>query len=167
LVLTLLGVSSVGAQERIYRCGNEYTNKPTDYQVKTCKLVDGGTVSVVPGVARPSTANAGGAASGRTPVGAAGTKVDSSDQRARDADARSVLEAELKRAQARRAELLADYKDGQPDMQGPETRNHQKYLDRVAELKASIARVESDITGITRELARLGGGGASAASTAK
>jgi hypothetical protein len=39
-------------------------------------------------------------------------------------------------------------------MLGPEHRNHQKYLDRVAELKASIARNENDIAGIQRELTR-------------
>jgi hypothetical protein len=39
-------------------------------------------------------------------------------------------------------------------MLGPEPKNHQKYLDRVAELKASIARNEDDIAGIKRELAR-------------
>ena len=42
-----------------------------------------------------------------------------------------------------------------PDKLGPETRNHQKYLDRVAELKAAIARNESDIAGIKRELGRV------------
>jgi hypothetical protein len=35
---------------------------------------------------------------------------------------------------------------------------HQKYLDRVAELKASIARNESDIAGIRRELGRAARG---------
>ena len=40
---------------------------------------------------------------------------------------------------------------------GPEHRNHQKYLDRVASLKSSIARTESDIQGIKRELGRAGG----------
>ena len=47
-----------------------------------------------------------------------------------------------------------EYKDGKPDHQGIESRNHQKYLDRVAELKAAIARNESDIAGIRRELGR-------------
>ena len=60
----------------------------------------------------------------------------------------------LKRAEARRAELLSEYKDGKPDHQGIESRNHQRYLDRVAELKAAIARTESDIAGIRRELGR-------------
>jgi predicted metal-dependent peptidase len=80
--------------------------------------------------------------------------VDSGDQRARDSDARGVLESELKRAEARRVELLAEYKDGQPDKQGIESRNYQRYLDRVEELKAAIARNESDIAGIRRELGR-------------
>lgn len=39
---------------------------------------------------------------------------------------------------------------------GSEARNHQKYLDRVAELKASIARNLSDIASIRRELGRSG-----------
>jgi len=54
----------------------------------------------------------------------------------------------------RPSSLLAEYKDGKPDQQGIESRNHQKYLDRVAELKAAIARTESDIVGIRRELGR-------------
>ena len=65
-----------------------------------------------------------------------------------------ILEAELKRAEARRVELLEEYNNGEPDKQGIESRNYQKYLDRVAELKAAIARNESDIAGIRRELGR-------------
>jgi hypothetical protein len=41
-------------------------------------------------------------------------------------------------------------------MLGPEHKNHQKYLDRISELKSSIARNEEDIAGIKRELARAG-----------
>ena len=65
------------------------------------------------------------------------------------------MESELKRAEARHAELLKEYNSGEPEKLGPETRNHQKYLDRVAELKASISRNEADIEGIRRELARV------------
>jgi hypothetical protein len=81
--------------------------------------------------------------------------VDSAEQRARDADARLILEAELKKAEARHSELLKEWNKGEPEKMGPEHRNHQKYLDRVAELKASLARNESDIAGIRRELGRL------------
>jgi hypothetical protein len=82
--------------------------------------------------------------------------VDSADQRAKDSDTRLILESELKKAEARQAELLKEYNNGEPEKQGPETRNHQKYLDRIAELKASIARNESDIAGIRREMGRVG-----------
>jgi hypothetical protein len=89
--------------------------------------------------------------------GASGPRVDSAEQRARDSDARTILEAELKKAEARQAELAKEYNNGEPDKLGPETRNHQKYLDRVAELKANIERNANDIAGLKRELARTGG----------
>ena len=81
--------------------------------------------------------------------------MNANEQKARDADARAILEVELRKAEARQAELQKEYNNGEPDKLGPETRNHQKYLDRVAELKASILRNESDIAGIKRELGRV------------
>jgi hypothetical protein len=66
-----------------------------------------------------------------------------------------ILESELKKAEARQADLLREYNNGEPEKMGSEARNYQKYLDRVADLKASIARNDSDIAGIKRELARL------------
>jgi hypothetical protein len=135
------------AQDRIYRCGNEYTNTVSEAQAKNCKLVSGGNVTVVP-ANRPSGNRASNAPS-------AGPRIDSADQRAKDSDSRLILESELKKAEARQAELLKEYNNGEPEKLGPETRNHQKYLDRVAEIKANIARNESDIDGIRRELSRL------------
>ncbi len=134
------------AQDRIYRCGNEYTNTVTVAEAKNCKLVSGGNVTVVQSI-KPNT----------TRVAAAtqpSQRVDAGDQRAKDSDSRLILESELKRAEALQAELLREYNKGEPEKLGPETRNHQKYLDRVAELKAKIARNESDIEGIRRELLR-------------
>jgi hypothetical protein len=83
--------------------------------------------------------------------------VDAGEQKARDSDAKAILEAELKKAEARHGELLKEYSNGQPEKLGPEHRNHQKYLDRVAELKAAIERNEKDIAGLKRELGRNGG----------
>ena len=74
------------------------------------------------------------------------------DPGATSSDFYSVLEARYK---AGDAELLKEYNNGEPEKIGPEFRNHQKYLERTAELKASIARNESDIAGIRRELNRL------------
>lgn len=146
-------MANAHAQNRIYRCGNTYTNNSTE--AKGCKLIEGGNITVVEGtrvnnnvvrIASASpTAQAGGSPSQR---------VDSGDQRARDSDARQILESELKKAETRQSELQAEYNKGEPEKLGPETRNYQKYLDRVADLKASIARNENDIAGIKRELGR-------------
>ena len=140
------------AQDRIYRCGNEYTNTVTEAQAKNCKLVSGGNVTVVQSV-RPNP-NAGVKVASSSP-GQLGQRVDAGDQRAKDSDARLILESELKRAEARQLELQREYNNGEPEKLGPETRNNQKYLDRVAELKANMARNESDIAGIRRELGRV------------
>jgi len=89
--------------------------------------------------------------------GSSGQRVDSADQKARDGEARSILEAELKKAETRQGDLVREYNAGEPEMLGPEHRNHQKYLDRIAELKAAIDRNEQDIAGLKRELGRSSG----------
>jgi hypothetical protein len=154
LVLAVLAAAGlnmqVQAQERVWRCGNEYTNNATLAQQRGCKVMEGGNVTVVQGT-RPIASATPTAA--RAPVGS--PRVDSVDQRARDTEARSVLEAELRKAQDRQAQLLKEYNNGEPEKQGSESKNYQKYLDRVAEMKAEISRNESDIAGIQRELGRL------------
>jgi len=149
LAATFLVANSF-AQDRIYRCGNEYTNTVPAGQKNNCKLLEGGNVTVVQSQ-RPAAA---------APVRVAtapqsSQRVDAPEQRSRDSDAKQILDSELKRSQIRREELLKEYNNGEPDKLGPETRNHQKYLDRVAELKANIDRNDSDIAGIQREIGRL------------
>jgi chromosome segregation ATPase len=156
--------ASAFAQTAIYRCGNTYTNDRAEAQSKGCKLVEGGNVTVVTGTrVAPATAASGGAPRSRDSVatapqsaGSGGQRVDAGEQKARDSDARAILEAELKKAEARQAELQKEWNNGEPEKLGPEHRNYQKYLDRVAELKASIERSEKDIAGLKRELGRTG-----------
>ena len=142
------------AQERIYRCGNEYTNTVSQAQAKGCKLVEGGNVTVVQGTrpAKPATPNVAGAG---VPPASSSARVDASEQKSRDSDARLILQSELTKAEARQAELVKEYNNGAPEKRGDEARNHQKYLDRVVELKANLARNESDIAGLRRELGRV------------
>jgi hypothetical protein len=142
------------SQERIYRCGNEYTNTLQDARAKGCKLLDGGNVTVVKGT-RPVAANTASMPARPTTVASAEQRVDASEQRSRDSDARVILDSELRKAESRQAELLKEYNNGEPERMGSEGRNYQKYLDRVGELKASLARNESDIAGIRRELGRF------------
>ena len=140
------------AQTTIYRCGSTYTNNAAEAKAKGCKTMEGGNITVVEG----TRVNAGTAPVrvSTAPQSPGGQRIDAGDQRARDSDARAILEAELKKAESRQTELVKEYNNGDPEKLGPEHRNHQKYIDRVAELKASIARNESDIAGIKRELSR-------------
>lgn len=149
-------LSPAQAQERVWRCGNEYTNNAADAQKRGCKVMEGGNVTVVQGARPPGgAASAGGGGGGAARAPAGSPRVEGADQRARDGEARSVLQSELRKAEARQAELLKDYNNGEPEKQGGEARNYQKYLDRVADMKAEIARNESDIAGIRREIGRL------------
>ncbi len=132
----------------VYRCpGNPvlYTDTISAKEAKDkgCKVLEGAPVTVIQGY-KPR--------AGAAP-GPAGSRVDPADQRARDSDARRILEGELKREEDRLAEMKADYNNGQPERQGNE-KNYQKYLDRVADMKAAIARKESDIAALKREIAK-------------
>lgn len=144
------------AQERIYRCGNEYTNTVQDPQAKGCKLLETGNVTVVQGTRAAASAPA------RLVASASPQRVDPAEQKARDSDSVRILEAELRKAQERQVDLQKEYNGGDPERRPDEVRNNQKYQERVAALKASLARNESDIAGIRRELSR-----ASPASAAK
>lgn len=137
----------------VYRCaGNVYTNNAAEARANGCKPMEGGNITVVEGTRVNGGANA--------PVRVAtapqaSQRIDADEQKSRDSDARGILETELKKAEARQAELVKEYNNGDPEKLGPEHRNHQKWVDRVAELKANIARNENDIAGLRRELARV------------
>lgn len=155
--------ASASAQSPIFRCpGNVYTNSQVEAQAKNCKVVEGGNVTVVTGTrVNGAAASSNGVKVASAPQAAASPsgapRVDAGEQKARDSDAKAILESELKKAEARHAELLKEWNKGEPEKLGPEHRNHQKYLDRVADMKASIERNEKDIAGLKRELGRSSG----------
>ncbi len=154
--LLLAGAGNVAWAQQVFRCAGtggstpEYINNAKEAQTRSCKLVSGGNVTVV-----QSTPVA------KAPVrvaaaGSGGPRTDGSpDQRARDSDSRAILEAELKKAEAKLAEQQKEFNNGEPEKQGIEGRNYQRYLDRVAELKDNITRNQSDIAGLKREISRL------------
>lgn len=153
VLMLAVSLLSANAWSQVYRCGNEYTNSIRDAreaQSRGCKLVEGGNVTVIEA---PQPARA--AAPVRAPSNGSAARGDDAQQLSRDSESRRILESELKRVEARQAELLKEYNNGEPEKIGIESRNYQRYLDRVAEMKASIARNESDIAGIKREIARL------------
>ncbi len=157
------------AQDRIYRCDNLYTNSPTPSQKKDCVPLEGGNVTVVQGT-RPTggkLAKAGSASSASSGQGSAEQpRVDPAQQKARDNDAKAILEGELRRAESRLADLQREYNGGQPERVGAELRNPALYNERVADLKAKLNRVEADVAGIRRELQRAGGAAPSSTAAA-
>ena len=161
-LFTLLLIASTPfaawAQDRIYRCGNEYTNNATQAKERGCRLVEGGNVTVVQGTrpasgAAPAPSSSAGGGAATSPSSA--PTVSNNDQKARDSDARAILESELRKAESRHADLVKEYNNGAPERNALDLRNPQRYTERTAELKASVARSESDIAGIKREIARL------------
>ena len=140
-----------GANTVVYRCPGPpvlYTDaiSANEAKEKNCRTIEGANVTVIQGL-RPRPA-----ATTARPLGDG--KIDPSQQRARDSDAKRILEEELKKEEEKLAELQKDFNNGEPERRGDE-RNFQKYQDRAAELKAAVARKESDVAAIKRELAKL------------
>lgn len=136
----------------MYRCpGNDYKNTITAKEAEKlgCKKVEGAPVTVI-----QTTRPRGGTSVPSSTVGASGVKVDPVAQRARDTDARRILENELKTEEAKLAEMEKEFNDGQPERRGDE-KNFQKYLDRVAEMRSAIARKQIDIAALKREIQKL------------
>ena len=134
----------------MYRCpGNDYKNTISAKEADKlgCKRIEGAPITVIQ-MNKPR--------SGPVPsaAGAASARVDPSAQRARDSDARRILENELRTEEDRLAALKKEYNNGQPERQGNE-KNYQNYVDRVGELSAAIARKEGDIAALRREIAKL------------
>lgn len=156
LALSILAVPALASAQEgsrpVYRCPGTpvlYTDTLTPQEAKTkgCTLLEGAPITVIasPRPRAPAQASA---------PRSADAKVDPAEQRARDSDARRILEAELRRAETDLAALQKEFNNGQPDRLGSE-RNFQRYLDRVADMKAAIGRKESDIAAIKREIAKL------------
>lgn len=142
---TLAGSAHAAEGSVMYRCpGNQYNNTLSAKEAKDkgCKTIEGAPITVIQSVKPRAAAPSAGPASAR---------VDPADQRARDNDARRILESELKREEDRLGQMRGEFNNGQPERQGGES-NYQKYLDRVAEMKSAIVRKESDIAALRREL---------------
>ena len=175
----LVSVCPLLAQAQVWRCETDsgvplYQNsggprcKPLDLPVITTIPAPSATRpgatqpsrGAAPGVSAGSpgsgaTSGSGAAASTGSASGASAfPKVDPAEQRMRDLERRRILAEELRKEESRMAELRAEYREGDPERRGDE-RNYQKYLDRVQRLKDDLARTESAISSLKRELAGL------------
>lgn len=168
--LGLWVMPQVWAQEVIYRCGHEYTNQkpvtPIGKKAPDCQVLQGVSVTEIkgPDLAKQAPMDkknpdknglAKNSAGAKRANEAIGSESKENPEQAVRQEAKAILEAEWTRAQSQRQALLAAYENGAPPLLGDEVRNHQKYLDRVAELKRQLDRNEADLTGLQHELNRL------------
>ena len=158
-----VGHAALAQVVTVYRCpgrtggADEFTNLISDDQARErgCRTVDGAPITIIQAPKpRPAGAsgNVGGASQGASRP--AEGRIDPAAQRQRDSDARRILESELRREEDRLAGLKRDFNNGEPERRGDE-RNYQQYLDRVAQMRAGVARAEADVAAIKRELAKL------------
>jgi len=146
-MLALGAGAQPASTERIYRCGQTYTNLPTGAD---CQALPVPVLTVVP--------TWPGSLPAKSPAAEpmASARVAPQLQAQRDAQAREVLQAEWQRAQQRHAALMQEWNQGEPQRQPEELRQPGRYAERVAQLRAAIERSEADLAGLQRELKRLG-----------
>lgn len=151
-VLVGLGLGASVQAQQVYRCpGNLYTDALSQREAaeKGCKTLEGAPITIIQATPRPAARpQASGGGSERPPA--------SDDAKAKEADARRILEAELRKEEDALAALRKEFNNGEPERRGDE-RNAQKYLDRIKDMKDAITRKEADIASIKRELAKLSG----------
>ena len=154
LACTVAPTASV-AQDRLYRCGNLYTNADKSAD-QACIRLGIDRITVVPAQPQESKSATPAKPAAAQSSSRTATRVSSLAQTQKDGESRQILEAEWRKTLQRLKDLQSEYNRGEPERLGSERSNPQKYLDRVAALQSSIARTEADITGIRRELARMG-----------
>jgi hypothetical protein len=156
-LLWALPASAQQAGGTVYRCPGPpvlYTDQLTAQEAKDkgCRTIEGAPITIVQAVRPRPPASAPGAASAAARNGEG--RVDPAEQKARDSDARRILGDELRREEARLAEMVREFNNGEPERRGDE-RNYARYQQRVAEMRAAIQRKEADLAAIRRELAKL------------
>jgi hypothetical protein len=120
---------------------------PQEVLSRNCKPLSDLPLATAPSGLKPSAAPSATPPASSSPMAASASplpeaRVRADEQRVRDAEARRILEAELRREEARLQEAIKAAGGAKPG-------------DRAAADGAQIRRAESDIEAIRRELARL------------
>lgn len=141
LALTLFASAPVHAQPA-WRCGSEYTTDPPGEQRLRCRPIH------PPRMGEP---HRPGPEKAATELIDGHMRVSASDQQQRNQDSRAILETELRSTETRQSELLQEFNASSGASRDARSAR------RNAELKAQIARNESDIAALRREIGRTPG----------
>lgn len=150
--LTALAQSS----DTIFLCVDDQGNKSFQNvgSSKGCKRLDVGPVLSVPASRLPAGRNAASADDRATVSPASFPRVDRDTQRTRDSDRRRILEDELKAEEDRLGRLRSEFNNGEPERRGDE-RNFALYQERTQRMREDIARVETNVGALRREISLL------------
>ena len=142
------------SQQVVFRCGQEYTNTPSD--PSRCERVASQAITVIAGtrVQATSTASPASSSSPQSTVSVSPLLAASAPQQQRDDMARHILHTELAQARERHANLLQDYKKIQTELHPEDAGKLQKHQQRMAHLQAAVERSQRDIDSLEREIAR-------------
>ena len=152
-----MAAGSALAQQAVYRCGQQYTNAPAD--ASRCERVAPQAVTVIPGtrVQGPPAVAAVAPVTTSSLSAASVAPVAAVAQPQREDMARQILNTELAQARQRHAQLVNEYRQGEPVRTAEEAQHPQKYQERVARLQSALERSQRDIESLQRELTRRPG----------
>lgn len=143
------------AQAQIYRCVDANGHKEYTDRRKGSNCVALDLPEVIPAPAkREGAPRARPPSSGPAAAPAALPRVDTAEQKARDADRRQILTDELNVEMQKLGELRREFNNGEPERRGDE-RNYAKYQERVAGLRDAVARSERNVEALKREIANI------------
>lgn len=143
----VLGHAGIGlAQEAVYRCGLVITNDAVQAKREKCQLLESGAVVTIPSPKKAVavTQNQSASLNKSSSLKSRQATAQSLDQSARDADAKAIIESELKKTEAQLVEWRKQYA----------ALSAEQDLEKKLALKQQIARGEADVVSLKRELKR-------------
>jgi hypothetical protein len=160
--LWAVGLSSAWANpdtnpNRIYRCGNEYTNLPGRAKSKSCILImqgygDEQTKNKNKNKNKIQTRDTPHRFNDKTEKNITTTQTV---QTAKDHDAHLILEAERKNVQEQLIRVEKTWNHGSPTPLPNEVTDKTAYQTRVQELREEKKRLQADLVSLDQELARF------------
>ena len=142
------------ADQAVYQCGQEITNRPND-PGQCQKLL----------ISNPTQIEGTRVQNGQSPkpasavLGTAAERIsippnNPQDALQRNVQARTVLEDEWQKLSAKHAEMVRVFNGGQPALQEGESLQNPQYKRRVADMQIQIERLARDLMALKRELSR-------------
>ena len=142
------------ADQAVYQCGQEITNRPNDPGQCQKLLISNPTQIEGPRVQNGQSPKPASAVSGTAAERISIPPNNPQDALQRNVQARTVLEDEWQKLSAKQAEMVRVFNGGQPALQEGESLQNPQYKRRVADMQIQIERLARDLMALKRELSR-------------